>query len=209
MNSPTNLSASTCTVPLPNNCRVALKEWSATCRALSAGRQIILLRKGGILDADGVFELEQPEFWLLPTWFHQDTALLQNADRHFLDAARPNSDDLQLQWFAQVARVWAIDDADDENALQVLAGLPHIWSARYLQTRVGYKPEHPLLCVALRVWELPQPHIVASQERYFGCRSWITLDEDLRLSGARPVLDEAEFEARLQDLAAKLQNVAR
>ena len=41
---------------------------------------------------------------------------------------------LSLQWFAQVARVWAIDDA--ESALQVLAELPHIWSARYLQTRV-------------------------------------------------------------------------
>ena len=201
MNSPTNLPASTC--------RVALKEWSATCRALSAGRQIILLRKGGILDADGVFELEQSQFWLLPTWFHQDTALLQNADRHFLDTPQNQKKTLSLHLFAQVARVWAIDDADDESALQVLAALPHIWSARYLQTRVGYKPEHPLLCVALRLWELPQPHMVASQERYFGCRSWIELDENLPLQGARPVLESTEFEARLQDLTAKLRDIAR
>ncbi len=197
-----------------STCRVALKEWSATCRALDAGRQIILLRKGGLLDAEGKFELEHSQFWLLPTWFHQDTALLQNADRHFLDAPQPRSGEspdktLSLQWFAQVARVWAIDHADEENAQQVLAELPHIWSARYLQTRVNYKPEHPLLCVALRVWEVPQPHVVNSQERYFGCRSWIELDEDLPLNGARPAMDDAEFTRQLHDLGAKLRNITR
>lgn len=199
-----NIPASTC----PDDCRVALKEWSATCRALATGRQIILLRKGGLLDADGKFELEHPQFWLLPTWFHQDTALLQNNDRHFLDAPRPQSDDLPLPWFAQVARVWAIDDADEENALQVLAGLPHIWSARYLQTRVHYKPENPLLCVALRVWEVPI-QVVPSRAEYFGCRSWIELDENLPLNGARPAMDETKFVTQLHDLDAKLQSIAR
>ncbi len=205
MNNPTNSSASTC----PPSCRVALKEWSATCRALDVGRQIILLRKGGILDADGVFELEQPQFWLLPTWFHQDTALLQNSDRHFLDSPQNQDKTLHLQWLAQVARVWAIDDADDERALQVLASLPHIWSERYLQTRVRYKPDHPLLCVALRLWKVPQAHVVESHPSYFGCRSWIELDEDLPLNDLRPAMEDEEFAIQVGQLDAALQAVAR
>ena len=57
--------------------RHALKEWNATCRALAEGRQIILLRKGGLLDEDGVFALEQSNFWMLPTAFHQEPHLLK------------------------------------------------------------------------------------------------------------------------------------
>ena len=49
---------------------IALKEWAAVCEALAAGRQTILLRKGGIAEGPGGFRPEHSEFWLLPTWFH-------------------------------------------------------------------------------------------------------------------------------------------
>ncbi|MEO6907416.1 MAG: DUF1802 family protein, partial [Abditibacteriaceae bacterium] len=63
----------------------ALKEWNATCRALAEGRQIILLRKGGLLDEEGVFTLEQSSFWMLPTAFHQEPYLLKKAHLDLLD----------------------------------------------------------------------------------------------------------------------------
>jgi len=47
--------------------RHALKEWAVTCRALAEGRQAILLRKGGIGEAGGAFQVEHTRFWLLPT----------------------------------------------------------------------------------------------------------------------------------------------
>src|ERR1700722_13719814 len=35
--------------------RFAFKEWAVTCQALAAGRQSLLLRKGGIHERDGRF----------------------------------------------------------------------------------------------------------------------------------------------------------
>ncbi len=50
-------------------CRTAFKEWAAVCAALSAGRQTVILRKGGIAEGPGGFQPEHGEFWLLPTRF--------------------------------------------------------------------------------------------------------------------------------------------
>ena len=38
--------------------RFAFKEWAVTCQALAAGRQSLLLRKGGIHERNGRFEVE-------------------------------------------------------------------------------------------------------------------------------------------------------
>src|SRR5580692_10141938 len=59
--------------------QIALKEWATVCDALATGRQIILLRKGGIYEAAGEFELENREFFLFPTYLHQNTAMLKTA----------------------------------------------------------------------------------------------------------------------------------
>src|SRR2546422_7954614 len=66
---------------LPGSLNVALKEWAAVCRALEEGRQILLLRKGGILEAIGGFELEHPQFFLFPTYLHQNAQMLKEPER--------------------------------------------------------------------------------------------------------------------------------
>ena len=55
------------------SCGIAFKEWASVCDALLAGRQTIILRKGGISEgqAPGTFVPEYSEFWLYPTWVHQ------------------------------------------------------------------------------------------------------------------------------------------
>src|SRR5690606_3010066 len=55
----------------PQQLDVALKEWAALCRALGTGRQILLLRKGGIYESAGEFEVEHRHFLLFPTYLHQ------------------------------------------------------------------------------------------------------------------------------------------
>ena len=47
---------------VPDRLRVALKEWASVCSALETGRQIILLRKGGIHESGGEFEVENRQF---------------------------------------------------------------------------------------------------------------------------------------------------
>ena len=53
----------------------------------------------------------------------------------------------------------------------------HIWSGAYLDQRFSYKPDHPLLCVALRVYRRAEPWRVPVRAAFFGCRSWIELPE--------------------------------
>src|SRR5687768_2857709 len=71
----------------PSN-RFAFKDWAAVCRAVAAGRQTVLFRKGGIHERRGRFAVEHDEFWLFPTRFHQAEDELSEEGRAFLAAAR-------------------------------------------------------------------------------------------------------------------------
>ena len=189
---------------MPLACGVALKEWAATGDALASGEQIILLRKGGILDEDGVFHLEHRAFWLLPTYEHQDITLVKPPYQATVAASRPqpgeNRDFVLLRLWARVERVWALHEADED----ALRAATHIWSGNYLDLRFSYKPERPLLCAALRVYALPHAHRIEMQREFTGCRSWIELRESLTLAGAQPALSDEEFGAQLAALAALL-----
>jgi hypothetical protein len=176
-------------------CDVALKEWGVTCRALAEGRQIVLLRKGGLLDDDGVFHLEYSRFWLQPTALHQEESLVKPAHRDLFATARQervageNRDFITLRLFAEAAPVYALN----EDETDLLRAAPHIWSNAYLDTRFNYKPQHPLLCVLLRVYEMPHAIQLPMQPQWAGCRSWIELPQPLELEGARAVLTDAQW----------------
>jgi len=53
--------------------KTAFKEWAVVCRALGTGRQVLILRKGGIGEQAGKFRPEHCEFLFFPTGFHQST----------------------------------------------------------------------------------------------------------------------------------------
>ena len=40
----------------------ALKEWAIVCKALEEGRQVLLLRKGGIMEYRQGFEVKHEQF---------------------------------------------------------------------------------------------------------------------------------------------------
>src|SRR5213082_2938121 len=50
------------------------KEWSLVCDALGRGRQSVILRKGGIAEGRGGFSFRHREFFLFPTFFHEQIA---------------------------------------------------------------------------------------------------------------------------------------
>jgi len=117
----------------------ALKEWAISAAALSQGRQILLLRKGGLHDEDGAFTLEHREFFLMPTWFHQERGLVKEAHQELWQQA-PREDDetakvVYLRHFARVERVWQLR----EDAEAALAGAAHIYSRAYLDLRFAYQ----------------------------------------------------------------------
>lgn len=58
---------------LPSRCRVALKEWAVTPRALDQGEQVLLLRKGVIHEEGKEFRVVHPEFLIHPTHLRAPT----------------------------------------------------------------------------------------------------------------------------------------
>ena len=76
---------------IPSACQIAFKEWAAVCAALAAGRQTIILRKGGIAEGPAGFVPQHGQFWLLPTRFHQRPEKLRPADVCYFDQAQAES----------------------------------------------------------------------------------------------------------------------
>jgi hypothetical protein len=176
------------------NLKVALKEWHATIAALEAGRQILLLRKGGLLDPEGAFALEYSRFWLAPTRFHQDENFVKSADVSFLQTPPRAAGVLPMRSYARVEKTWTVPFEKSEK----LAQLDHIWSARWLETRFDYQRENPLLVVALRVFVLPSAQNVVLDARDSGCKSWIENTPLPAVQSANAALSEVDFTAGLR-----------
>jgi hypothetical protein len=101
-----------------------------------------------------------------------------------------------LRHFARVEALWKLQETDEA----LLEAAPHIWSRQYLDLRFGYKNEKPLLCAALRVWELDSPLRYDMRPQDMGCRSWVEMAAPLE-SSATPVLDDEQFAASLDELS--------
>ncbi|HZV05211.1 MAG TPA: DUF1802 family protein [Gemmataceae bacterium] len=176
----------------------ALKEWAVICRALADGRQALLLRKGGIAEKSGEFEVEHRRFWLFPTYVHQQhdgivpeaAPLLEQAE-----ADRPPPGIVRLTHFAEAAGIYHIRELAD--ALK-LSGL-HCWSQQTVQARFEYRGPG-LYVLAVRVYRVAQAFGLPDTTEYAGCRSWVELDRALPTEGATPVLSEEAFAEVLRTL---------
>ncbi|HEY7067246.1 MAG TPA: DUF1802 family protein [Chloroflexota bacterium] len=183
--------------------RVAFKEWAVTCRALAEGRQIVLVRKGGIREEGRQFRVEEPRFLLCPTYEHQHADLLQPPYRGDLDAAlasQPPAGTVRLEHWAEVTDVHQTLEPADVEALA-----PHfIWTTTYAQERLRWQPKKPLYVLLLRVYRLAHAHEVPVLPSYLGCKSWVELEQPVSLEGMVPVLDDASYAARRAAVEAAL-----
>lgn len=179
----------------------AFKEWAIACEAMKAGRQIALLRKGGIREEEGVFRINDPEFFLLPTYEHQNANLLQPEFVEELrksEAAAHAPRHIQIDAYAEVDTVVAA--ADEERVIAL--SKEYIWNEAYVRMRFEYNPYDPLYVILLRVYRLPQTFTLPMRPEYGGCKSWVTLERCLSTAGAVPALSDTEF-ARRRDSVRK------
>ena len=65
----------------------ALKEWATVIKALESGDQTVILRKGGILETDSGFTVENEKFFLFPTFEHQETKHVKHEHHKHLENA--------------------------------------------------------------------------------------------------------------------------
>jgi hypothetical protein len=184
----------------------AFKEWAVICKALAEGRQSILIRKGGIAEAGGEFQVEHTRFWLYPTWTHQQRQDVTPEALPLLEeveARRPPAGTVRLTHFAEVTGVYHVKELI--GAL-VVAGL-HLWSEETVRERFAYR--HPgLYVLPVRVYRAAQAHELPETASYAGCRSWVELEQELPTKGAAPVLGAAAFGEVLRKLDVALNPTA-
>jgi hypothetical protein len=177
----------------------AFKEWAVVCRALAEGRQILILRKGGIAEGPSGFEVTDRQFFLFPTYLHQAPESVVPEWRDPLAACvDPSPGRVSIAHYGIVSSWLRIASLE---RLRALRGM-HIWSDAQVEERFHRWAEESVIALLVRVYALPRPVVLDSLPAYAGCKSWITLGEQVSLDGARPVLDDETFERRLAELKA-------
>lgn len=172
---------------------VAFKEWAVICRALAAGRQSVILRKGGIAETGGEFRPEHPRFLLLPTYFHeQQRAGIKPEYLPELDAAEADRPPPGTLRFTHVADVTAVRKLTDLSAALAIDPA-HAWTPETVRQRFHYRAPG-LYLMTVRVSALPAPVEVRDRTEYAGCKTWVELADDVPIAGATPVLTDAVFD---------------
>lgn len=183
-----------------NALAIALKEWAVICAALAEGRQIVVLRKGGIAEPDGQFRVEHERFWLYPTYVHQQESGIVAEYQTYLEHARasqPAPGRVRLSHFADVVRV---DRCTTLEQAEALAGW-HGWSASTVASRFHYR-EPGLYVLTVRVYRVAEPVEMAVTAHFEGCKSWVDLGAGETIQPFEPVLSDAIFTARCRPLEA-------
>ena len=183
--------------------RMAFKEWAVVVDALGHGDQIIILRKGGISEGRGGFQIEHERFFLFPTLFHQQReSVLPSAQLRY-DALAPelSPEAVRLEFFAELVD-WKF--LESPEAISRLCG-QHIWREEVTQERFEWGKSKSIYALALRVFRLPRPVTLPMRAEYGGCKSWVELDTAIPTEDAQPVLIDREFEVKLQRFHAALE----
>jgi len=189
---------------LPDRCQMALKEWAVTVDALAQGRQILLLRKGGIHEEGKDFKVIHPEFLLYPTYEHQREDLLKDENQEQLRQllAQPNNqDEIRFTHWAKVEELVEISQQEPVDALTP----HHIWTQEYAQSRLHWKPMVPLAIMLMRVYRMERPVTVPFLPEYKGCTSWVDIIANVDLGNLEPVVSDAAFQRMVDDIKGSLE----
>jgi hypothetical protein len=183
---------------------VALKEWAVVCELLVAGEQALLVRKGGIEEAEGPgrFRLASPRFALFPAWLHQEPERITLAWRDRVAPYDEEPAEVVIAGFGVAEYIWQAPSREAFDALDDL----HCWTPEHLDKRWQYKSHQPLYVLAVRAYRLANPRTVANNPRYAGCRSWIEFDpgDAIDDAAAMPALSDDAFASIVTRVATAL-----
>lgn len=172
---------------------IALKEWAVAVNALQEGKQILLMRKGGIIEETRDFRLKSHSFYLFPTFEHQKKEWIKPEYQPELDKTlrdwSPSSSSVNITSFAHV-----VEDIEifDSNQLERLKSY-HIWTDPFAEERLKWKKKNPLHILILRVYNLSKAWEVPIIPAYIGCKSWIEMDLNPPELEYKPALEDEKF----------------
>ena len=180
----------------------AFKEWAAIVEALGAGEQILLLRKGGIAEGRGGFQVKNQRFWLYPTFFHaqleeskpEAAKYFSLADRldTYAGGSRDATTPVTLRYFAEIVESVFLDDWARIQALDA----QHLWKESLVRERFDWSKPPGLHVIIVRVYATAQPHVIKPTPVMLGCKSWIEVPFDFETAASSPVLIEEIFEKK-------------
>jgi hypothetical protein len=188
---------------IPGQCAVALKEWATVLQALAHGEQLVLIRKGGLIEPGGGFDLRSKTFLFYPTFEHQAVNYLRAPyRRYFEEAAQGRAPEGQVRvefcGLAVSSRQFR-----DPGIVERLSNF-HIYNEAFVSQRLKWQPDQPLVIIVVRAFRLSALRTIPVIPRYTGCTSWVDLESPVSLSDAQPVLDDTAFEQRLRVLSPLL-----
>lgn len=185
--------------------RMAFKEWAIICRALASGRQIVILRKGGVVEEGGVFRPDHSQFLLFPTYSHQSPdQVIPEAwvPSEALEAEQPEVGQVVLRHCATLTDCFRVKNP---GALGALRG-EHIWSDSNVGERFYRWRDHSVWAMVVRVATLIKPIALDLTEEYTDCKSWVHLEEDIDLDGMKCVLTDVDYARRSEAIKISLES---
>ena len=165
---------------------VGFKEWALVCEALGRGDQTILLRKGGIAEGRDWFGFRHSEFFLFPTFFHEQIGKVRMANEEIPEA---REGEIEIRYFAKLVQQEEITSWSTVAALEPF----HILQESVVRERFDYK-QAGLHVALVRVFRLTPSWVFPDARAYGGCRSWVKLPECRAHIGLEPVLTDREHE---------------
>jgi hypothetical protein len=170
----------------------ALKEWASVIDALGSGAQIVLIRKGGL--ADQSFGVEAQRFYLFPTSYHDASG----AELALSEAEGPSH--VRITHWAEAVRTWQIRDAAMLPRLEALT----ILDPASIETRYRFRPDQAINVIAVRAHRLANAVDVVMKPEYSGCRSWVSIDEEIDINGSVAALNVETLDAQINAIDSLL-----
>ncbi len=155
--------------------KVAFKEWASVVLALERGQQQLIFRKGGIAEDGRGFGVHHDQFFLFPTYFHQQQAGLRESYSALYEDAmrgRPHEGRIVLTAWVRVRRSFTIEREADLAALTA----QHVYAPHILVDRLRGRHGTTLFALEVEVHRLDEPLDLPLLEHYGGCRSWVDLE---------------------------------
>lgn len=180
-----------------NNMSVGFKEWAVVCEAVGNGRQSVMLRKGGIAEGRDGFAFKHREFFLFPTWFHEQLEKTTLPTATTLPSQLEG--EIEIQYAVTLEWTCLVTDSTRLPALRPF----HILHDSVIEERFRYDEVPGIHVGFVRGFRLVSPRRLAMQKSFGGCRSWLDLPS---LEGVElmPVISNEEHAARRHDLQVLL-----
>lgn len=184
------------------------KEWKLICDAMERGEQSLILRKGGISEGKHGFQWLHREFFLFPTYFHEQEDELQlGTDTKVNEQPTKEREEVEIRQYARIELTAEITDLDQAKGFQDL----HLWNESVIEDRFGWGENNGISLAVVRVYRLKEPWVLANRKAFGGCRSWLGMPENEGLPESwkedlEPAVASESFNEILESVKSRLES---